>query len=116
VATVVDGDEWGKGYAKVVAQAWSGKAYKERLLRDPGSVLTEAGLAVPSSVEITVVEDSAEKRHLVLPPKPAEEEVTEEALAGVAAGESVGIVGAVGVVEPRLFLKRRVQTWQSDRM
>jgi hypothetical protein len=78
--------EWGKGYAKVVAQAWSDEAYKERLLRDPRSVLTEAGLAVPSSVEITVVEDSAEKRHLVLPPKPAEEEVTEEALAGVAAG------------------------------
>ena len=76
--------DWWKGYAKVVAKAWSDDTYKERLLRDPRAVLAEAGLEVPSSVEIAVVEDSAQKRHLVLPAKPAEGEIREEALAGVA--------------------------------
>ena len=78
--------DWQKGYAKVVAQAWSDAAYKERLLRAPRAALTEAGLEVPSSLEIAVVEDSADKRHLVLPAKPAEGEISEEALAGVAGG------------------------------
>ena len=78
--------EWRKGYAKVVAKAWSDAAYKERLLRDPRAVLAEAGLEVSSSLEIAVVEDSADKRHLVLPAKPAEGEIDEEVLAGVAAG------------------------------
>ena len=66
----------------VVAQAWSDAAYKDRLVRDPQSVLAEADLEAPSSVRIAVVEDSADK---VLPRKPAEGEVTEEVLAGVAA-------------------------------
>ena len=78
--------EWQKGYAKMVARAWSDAAYKDRLVRDPRSVLAEAGLEVPSSLEIAVVEDSSDKRHLVLPAKPAEGEIHEEALAGVAAG------------------------------
>ena len=80
--------DWRKGYAKVVAQAWSDATYKDRLLRDPRAVLAEAGLEVPSSLELTVVEDSADKRHLVLPAKPAEGEISEEALGGVAGADA----------------------------
>ena len=86
MAKMTEMAEWQKGYAKVVAQAWSDAAYKERLVHDPRSVLTEAGLNVPSSYEIAVVEDSSDRRHLVLPAKPAEGEISEEALASVAGG------------------------------
>ena len=79
-------DEWRKGYAKVVAKAWSDDTYKEGLLRDPRAVLAEAGLEVPSSVELAVVEDSADKRYLVLPPKPKEGEINEETLGDAAGG------------------------------
>ena len=77
--------EWRKGYAKVVAKAWSDAAYKDGLLRDPRAVLAEAGLEVPASLELAMVEDTADKRHLVLPPKPKDGEINEEAL-----GEAVG--------------------------
>ena len=86
MAKMTDMADWQKGYAKVVAKAWSDDTYKDGLLRDPRAVLTAAGLEVPSSVELAVVEDSAQKRHLVLPAKPAEGEINEEALAGAAAG------------------------------
>ena len=85
-ATVVDAAEWRKRYAKVIAKTWSDAAYKERLVREPRAVFAEAGLEVPSSLEFAVVEDSADKRHLILPAKPAEGEIDEEALAGVAGG------------------------------
>ena len=78
--------EWRKGYAKVVAQAWSDETYKDGLLRDPRAVLAEAGLEVPASFELTVVEDSADKRHLVLPRKPEEGEINEEVLTSAAGG------------------------------
>ena len=86
MAKITDVAEWQKGYAKVVAQAWSDAVYKDKLLHDPRAVLAEAGLEVPASLEIAVVEDSADKRHLVLPAAPAEGEITEETLVGVAGG------------------------------
>ena len=78
--------DWQKGYVQVVAKAWSDDTYKDELLRDPRAVLADAGLEVPSSFEIAVVEDSADKKHFVLPAKPAEGEISEEALAGAAGG------------------------------
>ena len=86
MAKLTDMADWQKGYAKVVAKAWSDNTYKDGLLRDPRVVLEEAGLEVPSSVELAVVEDSVEKRHLVLPAKPEEGEISEETLDGVAGG------------------------------
>ncbi len=59
-------------------------------MHDPRATLAEAGLDVSATVEIAVVEDSAEKRHLVLPPKPADGEISEDALVGVAAGNCSG--------------------------
>ena len=86
MAKVPERSDWQKGYAQVVAKAWSDDTYKDGLLRDPKSVLAEAGLEVSASIEIAVVEDSADKRHLVLPAKPDEGEIDEESLASVAGG------------------------------
>ena len=86
MAAGVGGADWWEEYVKVVAEAWSDQAYKERFLHDPRAVLTEAGLEVPSSIELAVMEDSADRRHLVLPAKPEEGEISEEALAGVSGG------------------------------
>ena len=83
---MTDTSEWQKGYAKVVAHAWSDDTYKDGLVNDPRSVLAQAGLEVPQSVEIAVVADTADRRHLVLPAKPVEGEIDEEALAGVSGG------------------------------
>jgi len=62
-------------YGKAVARAWSDAAYKDQLLNDPRAALAIAGVDIPSNIEISVVEDSADRKHLVLPAPPAEGEI-----------------------------------------
>ena len=73
-------------YGKVIARAWSDDAYKGRLLDDPRTTLSEAGIQVPEDVEVSVTEQKAGELNLVLPPKPAEGEVSDEMLQSVAGG------------------------------
>ena len=71
---------------RIIAKAWTDEAFKARLIADPVTTLRANGVAVPAGVTVTVVEDSATHRHLVLPPPAAEGELSDEAVAGVAGG------------------------------
>jgi hypothetical protein len=73
-------------FGKVIANAWSDGDYKARLVNDPKSVLAEAGIELEDGVDVTVVEDTATSRHLVIPAAPAEGELSEDALEQVAGG------------------------------
>jgi hypothetical protein len=84
---------WRASYGKVVAKAWVDAAYKAKLLADPASVLAEAGVEVPAGVTVKVVEDTSDTVHLILPPAPPEDELTDEALDKVAAGVSMNRTG-----------------------
>jgi hypothetical protein len=44
-----------KGYTKILTNAWSDDAFKQRLLDSPTSVLSEYGLGVPASATVNVV-------------------------------------------------------------
>jgi hypothetical protein len=69
-------------------------AYRARAVRDPRGVLAEWGTRIPDSVEIRVVDSTADYRWMVLPLRPAGTEgwsedrlasiVTRDALVGVA--------------------------------
>ena len=72
-------------YAKVIAQAWSDEAFKQRLKDDPHAALAEHGIDVPPGQRITVVENTADAVHLVLPAAP-DGEISEEELANVSGG------------------------------
>lgn len=65
--------------------AWyKSSAYRSRLVREPRTILTEMGLALPESVEIRVWDSVSEIRYLVLPERPAgTEEFTEDQLAAL---------------------------------
>ncbi len=76
-------------YAKVVARAWSDEAYRDRLSEDPAKTLIEAGVEVPSDVEIKIVQNTPSVRHFVLPAPPPEGELMEEDLEKVAGGSQV---------------------------
>lgn len=76
-------------FAKVIAKAWADEAYKQRLTDDPRAVLTEAGLNPPDGVEVKVVENTDSIVHFVLPPAPAEGEISEEALSQISGGTAV---------------------------
>ena len=72
---------------KVIARAWDDENYKARLMNEPRAVLAEAGLDVPSGVEITVSEQKPGTFHLALPPKPEREGALDDtALEAVAGG------------------------------
>ncbi|HLJ11756.1 MAG TPA: NHLP leader peptide family RiPP precursor [Planctomycetaceae bacterium] len=76
--TTVQQGSWQKQWGLLVARAWSDESLKERLIADPATVLRENGIEVPYDVELKVVEDTAEVRHLVLPASPSDELSDEE--------------------------------------
>ena len=80
-----DQDKASAAYGKVVARTWRDAAFKAKLMADPQATLKEAGVAVPAGVKVTVVENTAQHFHLVLPPNPTGE-LSDEALDGVAGG------------------------------
>ena len=52
-------------------KAMQDEAFKQALLADPKAVLSEElGEAIPENVEVTVVEETADTRYLVIPPQP----------------------------------------------
>ncbi len=53
--------------AKVLLEAWQDPNYKTQLIENPEAVLTSAGMKIPESTTITVLENSAEHVYLVLP-------------------------------------------------
>lgn len=77
--------DWGLKWELLVADAWDDPALKQRLLDDPEAVLKERGITPPAGKEFKVEEES-DVIYLVLPPKPAEEELSEEQLETVAGG------------------------------
>lgn len=79
-------DEQRIAMAKALAKAWADDAYKERLLSDPRSALADVGLELPADFELQILEDTPDKKHLVLPVPPAEGEIGEDALAQVSGG------------------------------
>ena len=78
--------ELAEQYTHVVTQAWQDEGFKRRLVADPRAVLQEQGLPLPDGKAVRVVEDTADTVHLVLPPKPAEGELSDEQLEQVAGG------------------------------
>jgi Nitrile hydratase, alpha chain len=71
---------------KVVARAWADEQFRERLKSDPhAAVAEETGITVPKAIEIEVLEETPEKRYLVIPLNRVA--ISEEQLDAVAGGE-----------------------------
>ena len=66
---------------------------------DVEDLLPDLGIEPPSGVEVRIVGDSAEVRHLVLPPDP-NQQLSDETLASIAGGgktaSTAGTVGSAG--------------------
>ena len=84
----VPASEWQKKWWQLVAKAWSDPALKKRLLADPQAVLKENGMPVPAGARVSVHEGNAQTIHLLLPPRPPPEEVSDADLQQVAGGQS----------------------------
>jgi len=66
--------------SKIIAKAWMDQGFKGQLLANPTARLKEEGVDIPAGHEIRIVEDTDKVHHLVLPPKPSPEEMSETAL------------------------------------
>jgi nitrile hydratase len=63
---------------------YKSEAYRSRVVREPRSVLAEFGLQLPTAMEITVWDSSAESRYMVRPRRPAgTESLSEDELAAL---------------------------------
>ncbi|MBU0490456.1 MAG: NHLP leader peptide family RiPP precursor [Chloroflexi bacterium] len=64
----------------VLQRATTDPAYRASLKADPAGVLTAAGVDVPEGIRYTVVENTPDQVHIVLPPLTEEDELGGEAL------------------------------------
>jgi hypothetical protein len=83
-----DSFEFDDAWQLLVARAWSDPPFKAKLLADPAAMLRAEGLTVPPGMTVKIAENTEKVLNLVLPLKPAPEDLSEEELQGVAAGRS----------------------------
>lgn len=83
-------EEQAKKMEQLIAKTWADEVFKRRLLSNPVAVLKEEGVEVPEGIKVVVVEDTSTVMHLVLPPKPSEDELSEEDLSQAAGGHCSG--------------------------
>lgn len=58
--------------SKIIKKAWSDETFKKQLLANPKKVIgAETGYEIPEGVTAKVLEETAKKFFLVLPPKPS---------------------------------------------
>src|SRR2546427_7594239 len=82
--------EFQQRYGQIVARARAAPASKARLLGEAATVLRENGIAVPPDVEVRIVEEQDKVVRLPLPRQPSGEELSEQQLANVAGGITLG--------------------------
>jgi Nitrile hydratase, alpha chain len=81
-------DTWNQRWTRAVSRSWSDAAFKKRLLANPREALRDAGVDIPSHVQVNIAEDSASVINLVLPADPTGE-LSSRQLEGVAGGGSL---------------------------
>jgi hypothetical protein len=89
-------DEQAKRYRQIVDKASADPAFKQRLLASPNGVLQEQGIQVPAGKELKVIDLADNQICFILPPNPAEGQLTDEQLAAVSGGSVGGALAIYG--------------------
>jgi hypothetical protein len=71
---------------EIISKAWSDEAFKQRLLDDATTVLTEEGIAIQKGMTVKAVENTDTIFHLVIPPKMPTAQLDISQLASIAGG------------------------------
>ncbi|MCZ6892733.1 MAG: NHLP leader peptide family RiPP precursor [Gammaproteobacteria bacterium] len=57
-------------WKQVIGKAWGDTRYKQSLIDNPNKALQDVGISIPGGVNFVVVENEADRIHLVLPAAP----------------------------------------------
>ena len=90
----------GAGYAAqadFLHKVWTDDAFAARLEGDPKAVFAEMGSQIPDDLEIRVVRDTDNVKHLHIPAAPSEGEISDGDLAGAQGGTSFGCAFTLAV-------------------
>lgn len=64
---------------EIIKKAWEDAEFKKQLLANPKAAVKEAfGIEVPDTIEVEVVEESANKFYFVLPQQPSKLKAIDE--------------------------------------
>jgi hypothetical protein len=55
-------------YDSVIVQAVKSPEFRERLIKNPETILAEIGIELPDGVKVTFVENTEQLVHIVIPP------------------------------------------------
>jgi len=82
---------------QIIAQSLADPAFRQRLKDDPRAVFADMHLNIPDAYEVVVVEDTAMRKHMVLPEMPVEGPLSDDELEQVAGGvDNVAATGHFG--------------------
>jgi hypothetical protein len=83
-------------YARIVARSWADEGFKNRLLSNPGDVLSkEYGLQIPSGMQIVARENTDVKVYVALDAKP-HSDVARAEVDRLSASSTFGSAGSLG--------------------
>ena len=68
----------------IIAKAWSDDAFKQQLIHDPKQTLADEGIELPKDKTITVLADTDQVAHLIIPRK--QEDLDDQQLGQTSAG------------------------------
>lgn len=91
------GNPLADGLLDSAKRAWfSGEGdFAERMMADPRGTLNAMGVTVPADMEIVVVRETEDTRHMVIPPNP-NVDLADESLSRVTGGTSAGSASSLG--------------------
>ena len=71
-------------FQEIIAKAWNDDQFKQKLIDDPKQTLADEGIELPHDKTITVLADTDQVSHLIIPNKP--DELSDEELNKTAGG------------------------------
>ena len=83
---------------ELLNKVWTDDAFADRLQSEPKAVFAEMGGQIPDDVEIRVVRDTENVKHVYIPAAPSEGEIADTDLLGAQGGTSFVCFSAITTV------------------
>ncbi len=87
-----------QGMQGVLARAQQDETFRAWLMTEPRAALGDAGVPIPPAIQLRTIDAAPRTTYLVLPPAPAEGEVSDAELTKASGGAVTALLGAVLLV------------------